>query len=185
MQKKVLTEQALYYGDVAMPKDWDIDRDKLSGDILQSIIQNKDFTFSRTFDMLNTYMRDHINLDYGFTLINKETWGNIYKPQETTIPLLNIDPVDLRNSPDYTLLYGVKVKDCMVRIHYEDNQIFWPKKPYASWVKNTTTAGWKSPIGDAPELTDEQKAQNEADTHRWHYTWNEANTTWDLTDSKA
>ena len=27
MQKKVLTEQALYYGDVAMPKDWDIDRD--------------------------------------------------------------------------------------------------------------------------------------------------------------
>ena len=29
MQKKVLTEQALYYGDVAMPKDWDIDRDKL------------------------------------------------------------------------------------------------------------------------------------------------------------
>ena len=30
MQKKVLTEQALYYGDVAMPKDWDIDRDKLS-----------------------------------------------------------------------------------------------------------------------------------------------------------
>ena len=35
MQKKVLTEQALYYGDVTMPKDWDIDRDKLSGDILQ------------------------------------------------------------------------------------------------------------------------------------------------------
>jgi hypothetical protein len=32
MQKKVLTEQALYYGDVGMPKDWDIDRDKLSGD---------------------------------------------------------------------------------------------------------------------------------------------------------
>ena len=67
-------------------------------------------------------MRDHINLEYGFTLINKETWGNMYKPQETTIPLLNIDPVDLRNSPDYTLLYGVKVKDCMVRIHYEDNR---------------------------------------------------------------
>ena len=30
MQKKVLSEIALYYGDVAMPKDWDIDRDKLS-----------------------------------------------------------------------------------------------------------------------------------------------------------
>ena len=42
-------------------------------------------------------------------LINKETWGNMYKPQETTIPLLNIDPVDLRNSPDYTFFTnGVK-----------------------------------------------------------------------------
>jgi len=119
MQKKVLSEQALYYGDVAMPKDWDIDRDKLQQDIL---ITDSQFPFSRTFDMLNTYMRDHINLEYGFTLINKETWGNMYKPQETTIPLLNIDPVDLRNSPDYTFLYGVKVKDCMVRIHYEDNR---------------------------------------------------------------
>ena len=122
MQKKVLTEQALYYGDVAMPKDWDIDRDKLQNDILKSNVIDSPFPFSRTFDMLNTYMRDHINLNYGFTLVNKETWGNIYKPQETTIPLLNIDPVDLRNSPDYTLLYGVKVKDCMVRIHYEDNR---------------------------------------------------------------
>ena len=122
MQKKVLTEQALYYGDVAMPKNWDIDRDKLSSDILKSVVQNKDFPFSRTFDMLNTYVREHINLDYEFTLVNKDKWGNIYKPQETTIPLLNIDPVDLRHSADYTLLYGVKVKDCMVRIHYEDNR---------------------------------------------------------------
>ena len=122
MQKKVLSEIALYQGDVAMPKDWDIDRDKLQQDILQSIVQNKDFPFSRTWDMLTTYVRDHINLEYGFSLINKETWGNMYKPQETTIPLLNIDPVDLRNSPDFTLLYGVNVKDCMVRIHFEDNR---------------------------------------------------------------
>ena len=49
----------------------------------------------------------------------------------------------------------------------EDNQIFWPKKPYASWVKDMTTASWKSPIGDAPALTAEQTSQNEAGTHRW------------------
>ena len=36
MQKKVLTEKALYYGDVSMPKGFEIDRDKLSSDILQS-----------------------------------------------------------------------------------------------------------------------------------------------------
>ena len=67
----------------------------------------------------------------------------------------------------------------------EDNQIFWPKKPYASWVKNTTTANWQSPIGDAPALTAEQEAQNEADTHAWVYIWNEANQSWDLTDTRA
>jgi len=122
MQKKVLTEQALYFGDVSMPKGFEIDRDKLSGDILQSQIQNKQFPFSRTWDMLKTYISDHIRIEYDINLVNKDTWGNIYKPNETTTPLLNIDPVDLRNSPDFTLLYGVKVKDCFVRIHFEDNR---------------------------------------------------------------
>jgi hypothetical protein len=101
MQKKVLSEIALYYGDVAMPKDWDIDRNKLQEDILKSEVTDSPFPFSRTWDMLNTYVRDYIHLEYGIQLVNKEMWGNIYKPAETTIPLLNIDPVDLRNSPDY------------------------------------------------------------------------------------
>ena len=67
----------------------------------------------------------------------------------------------------------------------EDDNIFWPKKPHASWVKHNESASWKSPIGDAPALTEEQTSQNEANTHRWSYAWNETNTTWDLTDSKA
>jgi len=73
----------------------------------------------------------------------------------------------------------------------EDNNIFWPKQPYASWVKNTSTASWDSPIGAAPALTAEQTAQNEAGTHIWGYSWNESNyqsdntTGWVLADSKA
>ena len=67
----------------------------------------------------------------------------------------------------------------------EDNNIFWPKSPYASWVKDTTTASWKSPIGDAPALTAEQESQNTANTHSWYYAWNEDNQSWDLTDRKA
>ena len=73
----------------------------------------------------------------------------------------------------------------------EDNNIFWPKKPYASWVKNTTTANWQSPIGDAPALTTEQQDQNTAATHKWVYEWDEDayqadNTTgWSLTNSLA
>ena len=67
----------------------------------------------------------------------------------------------------------------------EDNQIFWSKKPYPSWVQDIATAGWKSPIGDAPALTAEQQSQNEAGTHFWDYDWNEENQSWDLTDDLA
>ena len=122
MEKKVLSEIALYYGDVSMPKGFEINCNKLQEDILKSQINNKNFPYSREWDKLNTYLREHINLEFGFRLINKETWGNVYKPKELSAPLLNIDPVDLRNSPDYTLLYGVNVKDCSVRIHYDDNR---------------------------------------------------------------
>ena len=122
MQRQVLTDQSLFYGNIDMPKGFEIDQEKLTNDILQSTFNSKEFPFSRTWDMLNTYMRDFIGVEYSINLVNKSTWGNIYKPNETTIPLLNIDPVDLRNSPDFTMLYGVKVKNCFVRIHYEDNR---------------------------------------------------------------
>jgi len=65
----------------------------------------------------------------------------------------------------------------------EENQIFWSKKPYPSWVKHIESASWKSPIGDAPELTDAQTSQNTANTHIWGYAWNEENQSWDLTNS--
>ena len=122
IKKKVLTEQSLFYGNITMPKGFEIDQEKLTNDILQSTFNSKEFPFSRTWDMLNTYIKDHIGVEYNINLVNKSTWGNIYKPSETTVPLLNIDPVDLRNSPDFTLLYGVKVKDCNIRIHFEDNR---------------------------------------------------------------
>ena len=122
MHKKVLSEIGLYYGDVAMPKGFEIDRNKLQSDILKSQINNTKFPYSREWNKLNTYLREHINVEYGFTLVNKKTWGNVYKPKEISVPLLNIDPVDLRNAPDYTLLYGVNVKACSVRIHYDANR---------------------------------------------------------------
>ena len=62
----------------------------------------------------------------------------------------------------------------------EDNNIFYGKKPYPSWVLNTATADWHSPIGDAPDdLTDEEKA---AFTH---YVWNEGTGAWDKTTPAA
>jgi hypothetical protein len=51
----------------------------------------------------------------------------------------------------------------------EDNNIFWPKKPHASWTKNTSTASWDAPI-TYPSVTDD-----DADpvVWQWNITWNE------------
>jgi len=65
----------------------------------------------------------------------------------------------------------------------EENNLFFPSKPYASWVKHLPTASWKSPIGDAPAFTAEQISQNTANTHRWQYNWNEGAQSWDLVNT--
>ena len=56
----------------------------------------------------------------------------------------------------------------------EDNNLFYPKKPHASWVLDVPTASWKSPKGDAPALTVAQTAAN------LYYEWNESSTDWEL-----
>ena len=122
MQKKVLAEQALFYGDISMPKGFEINSLKLSQSIFESFYNKQKFSFSKDWDKLNTYIRDYINLNYDISLVNKDTWGNAYIPNEITEPLLNVDPVDLKNSPDYTCLYGINTIDCMVTIYYDDNR---------------------------------------------------------------
>ena len=51
----------------------------------------------------------------------------------------------------------------------EDNEIFWPKQPHASWSKNTSTAAWDAPI-TYPSVTNDG-----ADPVVWSYniSWNE------------
>lgn len=53
------------------------------------------------------------------------------------------------------------------------DQIFWPPQPYPSWVKNMSEARWESPIGDAPQISDEEKLLSA-------YIWNEETQSWDF-----
>ena len=124
MKKNLLSQIDLYFGEIEMPKNFEIDRELLKNDILNFQINKKIFPFSKPFDVLQTYLREHIYLEYGFTLVHKKTIGNIYKPRQHSNSLLQVDPVDLRHSPDYVMLYGVNVgKDsCKVFIEYDDNR---------------------------------------------------------------
>ena len=57
-------------------------------------------------------------------------------------------------------------------IYDEDNDLFLPKKPFASWTLNVAEARWQSPVGDAPELEEAER-----ETHI--YEWNESTGAWD------
>ena len=120
--------------------------------------------------------------------VEDEAVGQQYLERHNNWPALMWIQTSYNTSSNQHTKGGTPLRGNYAGIGYEwdeDNQIFWPKSPYASWVKNTTTASWDSPIGAAPALTAEQQSQNTAGTHRWDYVWNESGQSWDLTDTKA
>ena len=52
----------------------------------------------------------------------------------------------------------------------EDNEIFWPKQPHASWTKNNSTASWVAPI-TYPSVTDDGQ---DPVVFTYDISWNEA-----------
>ena len=57
--------------------------------------------------------------------------------------------------------------------------IFIGQQPYASWTVGVSTAQWYSPLGDAPALTDDQRAAGS------YYTWDESAYQADTSDPKT
>ena len=56
----------------------------------------------------------------------------------------------------------------------EELDAFIAPKPFASWILNTETAEWVSPVGPAPTLTDAEIGGHS------YYVWNEEECKWDL-----
>jgi len=94
MHKKVLTEVDLYTGEISMPKGFEIDRDKIRNDIIESFIKqnrvstnSKDYSFddyvvpySQPLQWMQDYIRDHWRVEYGSTLVQKNMHGNVMHP---------------------------------------------------------------------------------------------------------
>jgi len=135
MLKKVLSEIDLYIDTVHVIK---IDRSKIKNDILNSFAfekrlskNKKDYShqdfkvpYSTPLSWLKDYLRDHFKVDYYRTLMGKKEWGNLYGPDESSFMRHQVEPLLLKESPDYTCLYGVDVaKDsCELVIEYDDNR---------------------------------------------------------------
>jgi len=138
MKEVVLSKINLIYGSVDMPKGFEIDRNKIKKDILNSFVEGnrinnnpkvysyKDYKvpFSQPLQWTQDYLRDHIRLDYDFTLLQKDMHSKVLHPKEQSFLRNHIEPVDLQNSPDYTLIYAVDVEEnsCECIIEYDDNR---------------------------------------------------------------
>ena len=107
--------------------------------------------------------------------VEDETVGQQYLERHNNWPAPMWIQTSYNTSRGTHILGGTPLRGNYAGIGYvwdEDNNIFYPKKPYASWVLNTTTASWHSPIGDAPALD-----ASEINTH--YYEWNEDTGAWD------
>ena len=138
MQKKVLTEVDLYTGEISMPKGFEIDRNKIKNDIIKSFVTKSRISdnpktysykeyklpYSQPLQWAQDYMRDHWRADYGHTLVLKDMHGKVLHPLEQSFLRHHVDPVDLRNSPDYTFIYVLDVEpnSCECIIEYDDNR---------------------------------------------------------------
>ena len=137
MQRVVLSETSLVYGDVITPKGFEIDQNKINNDILDSYVHGDrvsnnplDYSyndykvpFSKKLQWLLDYIRDHFRIEYGKNLILKSTFANVLNKNENSLNRSNVDPVDLRNAPDYTCVYGVDIEgEGELVIEYEDGR---------------------------------------------------------------
>jgi len=113
---------------------------------------------SKVLTVLTLDNKDMLNADG----VEEETVGQQYLEKHNNWPAEKWIQTSYNTSRGTHKDGGTPLRGNYAGIGYtwdEDNNIFYGKKPYPSWVLNTTTATWHSPIGDAPDdLTDEEKA---------------------------
>jgi len=125
INKKILSEVAFYHGELKMPVNFEIDKSVLIKNIsLSNLYDDVDYAFSREQDKISTYIKEYMFVKHGYAFVNLNTTGNYFEKNEKTKPLLQVDPVDLKNSADFVCLYGIEIDDdsCEVCIYYDDNR---------------------------------------------------------------
>ena len=125
MNKKVLSEIAIYHGDVNLPKGWGINQDIIIKDITEQYLFKEDFKFSKEWDRLNQYIIDYFQVNFNEQIYNLNTWGSIYLPNQGSQPLKEVNYNNLKDSPYFTMLYAVKTAEnsCDIKIYYDNNKL--------------------------------------------------------------
>ena len=113
MDKKELLN--VYYGNLKMPEGFEINPEPLILSTTSQKILNKNFSFSKEWDKIDTYIREYSLVNHDLPIEGIETWGDMYLPNQCSKPL--------KNNGDFTLIYGVKIKNtCNIVINYDHDK---------------------------------------------------------------
>tara|TARA_R100000900_G_scaffold118561_1_gene93284 strand:+ start:5860 stop:6375 length:516 start_codon:yes stop_codon:yes gene_type:complete len=125
INKKVLSETALYFGNLKMPKGYEIETDLLVKNItLSHYYEDVEYSFSKTWDKINTFITDFMRVEYKTDLQSKNYYGSFYERNQISEPQFHLDFSSLKDSPDFVCLYGVEIDSdsCNIIINYDDNR---------------------------------------------------------------
>jgi hypothetical protein len=139
VHKKVLSEISILHGLVRMPKNFEIDRRALKESIVYGCLISKKpadlntfylpypryfVNYTKATGILNSFLMEYIFLKHKLVLRNVDIWGNVYLPNESIDFIKHIDPLNLRDSPDYIMIYGVDINDkgAKITFSYDNNR---------------------------------------------------------------
>jgi hypothetical protein len=137
MKKQILSETLLFSGEVKMPKHYDIDRYQIKSEILNSKLNKKtvsanpyhyafsdyEVPTSKTLNLLRDYISENIKFEHKLILEPRLSFGNVFEPKQQSFFRNMIDPVNVKEAPDYIMIYGIDVdKDASVVIETKDKR---------------------------------------------------------------
>lgn len=153
MHKKVLSETVFYYGE--LPHISHVSNEEIKNFILKEFSKIKSINEDRYKDIklpahkhiswIIDYVRDIVKTKFGFTLIPINIISQVHEIKETTIKRNHVNPYDIHNSPDFTLIYCVDFnEEDQLVIEFEDHR---NKENY--WtipIKNKDFVMWNSDL---------------------------------------
>lgn len=119
MKKELLFENSVYWGDIPLDIS-NISNTKIKNIILENFVKKNfinnynDISISNDeqIDRVMVYVKDHYKIyDTTFKLVRQNTFAQIYEKNEFSIKRNHADFLNLKESPNFTIMYCVEVND--------------------------------------------------------------------------
>ena len=136
MNKKILSQTILFEGEIKLPKHHEVDRYLIKSDILHSKINQRtvsqnpyhfassdyEINTSKPVQLVRDYVHEKLRVYYDLGLEPRLSFGNIFDPKQQSFFRNMIDPTNIKDSPDFVMIYGVDVKEASVVLETQNKR---------------------------------------------------------------